>query len=197
MKPVTPVTLSDDRVRLEPLGRHHLDGLLAAAADGELWNLRFTSVPEPDDTAGYITRALAHQAEGHRLPFAVIDVASGHVIGSTSYHDIVPMVERLEIGWTWYARSAQHTHVNTSAKLLLLSHAFETLRAQLVGWRTDNYNFESQRAIERLGARRDGVLRHHTLRRDGTVRDTVMYSLTVGEWPEVKAHLRWQLARPR
>ena len=197
MKPVTPVTLSDDRVRLEPLGRHHLVGLLAAAADGELWNLRFTSVPEPDDTAGYITRALAHQAEGHRLPFAVIDVASGHVIGSTSYHDIVPMVERLEIGWTWYARSAQRTHVNTSAKLLLLSHAFETLRAQLVGWRTDNYNFESQRAIERLGARRDGVLRHHTLRRDGTVRDTVMYSLTVGEWPEVKAHLRWQLARPR
>lgn len=197
MKPVEPVTLSDDRVRLEPLGRHHLDGLLAAAADGELWNLRFTSVPEPDDTAGYITRALAHQAEGHRLPFAVIDVASGRVIGSTSYHDIVPMVERLEIGWTWYARSAQRTHVNTSAKLLLLSHAFETLRAQLVGWRTDNYNFESQRAIERLGARRDGVLRHHTLRRDGTVRDTVMYSLSVGEWPEVKAHLRWQLARPR
>ncbi|HJV94751.1 MAG TPA: GNAT family protein [Albitalea sp.] len=197
MKPVTPVTLSDDRVRLEPLAMHHLDGLLAAAADGELWNLRFTSVPEPDDTAGYITRALAHQAEGHRLPFAVIDVASGRVIGCTSYHDIVPMVERLEIGWTWYARSTQRTHVNTSAKLLLLSHAFETLHAQLVGWRTDNYNFESQRAIERLGARRDGVLRHHALRRDGTVRDTVMYSLTVGEWPEVKAHLRWQLARPR
>jgi len=197
MRPVAPVTLSDDRVRLEPLAMHHLDGLLAAAADGELWNLRFTSVPEPDDTAGYITRALTHQSEGHRLPFAVIDVASGRVIGSTSYHDIVPMVERLEIGWTWYARGAQRTHVNTSAKLLLLSHAFETLRAQLVGWRTDNYNFESQRAIERLGARRDGVLRHHTVRRDGTVRDTVMYSLSVGEWPEVRAHLRWQLARPR
>jgi len=197
MRPVEPITLSDDRVRLEPLSLRHLDGLLAAAADGELWNLRYTSVPEPSDTAGYIERALAHQAEGHRLPFAVIDLASGDVIGTTSYHDIAPAVERIEIGWTWYARRAQRTHVNTCAKYLLLTHAFDTLGAQLVGWRTDNFNHASQRAIERLGAHRDGVIRHHHLRRDGTVRDTVMYSLTAGDWPEVKAHLQWQLKRPR
>ena len=197
MQPVIPITLADARIRLEPLGTHHLQGLLAAAADGELWQLRFTSVPEPENTAAYIEQALAQQAAGNRLPFAVVDIASGRVLGSTSYHDIVPAVERLEIGWTWYARSTQRTHVNTSAKLLLLTHAFETLGAKLVGWRTDNFNFASQRAIERLGARRDGVLRHHALRRDGTVRDTVMYSLTAGEWPEVRAHLRWQLARPR
>jgi len=197
MKPVQPVTLADERVRLEPLGLHHLDGLLAAAADGELWNLRFTTVPEPHETQAYIERALQQQAEGSRLAFAVVDVGSGRVLGSSSYHDIVPAVDRLEIGYTWYAASVQRTHVNTSAKLLLLTHAFETLGAQLVGWRTDNFNFASQRAIERLGAKRDGVLRHHMLRRDGTVRDTVMYSLTRGEWPEVRAHLHWQLRRPR
>ena len=119
------------------------------------------------------------------------------IVGSTRYHDIVPAVERLEIGYTWYAASRQRSFVNTECKLLLMEHAFETLGAQLVGWRTDNFNFASQRAIERLGARRDGVLRHHALRRDGTVRDTVMYSLAAGEWPEVKAQLRWQLERPR
>lgn len=197
MIPIVPVTLSDDRVRLEPLETRHLEGLLSAAADGELWKLRFTSVPDPADTAGYIERAHQHQAEGYRLPFAVIDVAGGRVLGSTSYHDIVPDVERLEIGYTWYARSAQRTHVNTRAKLLLLSHAFDTLQAKLVGFRTDNFNFASQRAIERLGAKRDGVLRHHFRRRDGTVRDTVMYSISAGEWPEVKAHLEWQVSRPR
>lgn len=197
MQPVVPVTLADARVRLEPLGLHHLDGLLAAAADGELWNLRFTSVPEPENTASYIEAALKHQAEGHRLPFAVIDAPTGRVLGCTSYHDIVPAVERLEIGWTWYAKSVQRSHVNTTAKLLLLTHAFDTLGARLVGWRTDNFNFASQRAIERLGARRDGVLRHHHPRRDGTVRDTVMFSLTAGEWPEVRAHLQWQLDKPR
>jgi len=197
MKPVEPVTLADARVRLEPLGMHHLDGLRAAAADGELWNLRFTSVPEPEKTGAYIEQALQGWAEGHRLAFTVIDLPSGRVIGCTSYHDIVPAVERLEIGWTWYAASTQRSHVNTSAKLLLMTHAFDTLGAKLVGWRTDNFNFASQRAIERLGAKRDGVLRHHHLRRDGTVRDTVMYSLTAGEWPEVKAHLTWMLTRPR
>jgi len=195
--PFPAVVLDDGRVRLEPLGMDHLDGLLQAAADGELWNLRFTSVPEPHDTAGYIERALQHRAEGHRFPFAVVDVASGRVLGSTSYHDIVPAIDRLEIGWTWYAKSTQRTHVNTSAKLLLMTHAFETLKAQLVGWRTDNFNFASQRAIERLGARRDGVLRHHHPRRDGTVRDSVMYSMSAGEWPEAKAQLLWQLRRPR
>lgn len=194
MQAVLPITLANDRVRLEPLGLHHLEGLKRAAADGELWTLRVTSVPEPDDTRGYIERALQSFAEGHRLAFAVIDAASSEVIGSSSYHDIVAAVERLEIGYTWYARSRQRTHVNASAKLLLMAHAFETLGAKLVGWRTDNFNFASQRAIERLGARRDGVIRHHALRRDGTVRDTVMYSMTHGEWPEAKAQLRWRLA---
>lgn len=194
---VEPVTLADERVRLEPLSLAHLDGLLGAAADGQLWNLRVTSVPAPDETRDYIERALQQQAEGSRLPFAVVDAGSGRVLGSTSYHDIVPAIDRIEIGYTWYAAGVQRSHVNTSAKLLLLSHAFETLGAALVGWRTDNFNLASQRAIERLGARKDGVLRHHALRRDGTVRDTVMYSLAAGEWPEVKAHLRWQLDRPR
>ena len=195
MNPVQPVTLSDTRVRLEPLGLHHLDGLRQAAADGELWNLRFTSVPEPDDTAGYIERALQHRAEGHRFAFAVIDLGSGRVIGSSSYHDIVPAVDRLEIGYTWYAQSRQRSYVNTESKMLLMTHAFETLGARLVGWRTDNFNFASQRAIERLGARKDGVLRHHAVRRDGTIRDTVMYSMSAGEWPEAKAELRARLAR--
>src|SRR4029450_1044875 len=120
------------------------------------WRIRVTSVPEPGDTRGYIERALQAHAEGHRLAFAVIDANSGEVIGSSSYHDIVPAVERLEIGYTWYAKSRQRTHVNASAKLLLMRHAFETLGAKLVGWRTDNFNFASQRAIERLGARKDG-----------------------------------------
>ncbi|MEO8524205.1 MAG: GNAT family protein, partial [Caldimonas sp.] len=165
-----------------------------AAADGELWKIRVTSVPDPDDTRGYIERALQGFAEGHRLAFAVLDADNFEVIGSSSYHDILPAVDRLEIGYTWYAKSRQRTHVNASAKLLLMTHAFETLGAKLVGWRTDNFNFASQRAIERLGARRDGVIRHHALRRDGTVRDTVMYSMTAGEWPEAKAQLRWRLA---
>ncbi len=197
MRKVEPVSLANDDVRLEPLGLQHVDGLKRAAADGELWTLRVTSVPDPDDTRGYVERALQAFAEGHRLAFAVIDAKSGEVIGSSSYHDIVPAVERLEIGYTWYAKSRQRTAVNAGAKLLLMTHAFDTLGAQLVGWRTDNFNFASQRAIERLGARRDGVLRHHALRRDGTVRDTVMYSLAVGEWPEARAELRARLARKR
>jgi RimJ/RimL family protein N-acetyltransferase len=193
--PVVPITLADDRVRLEPLGLQHVEGLARAAADGELWKIRVTSVPEPDDTRGYVERALQAFAEGHRLAFAVLDARSGAVIGSSSYHDIVPAVERLEIGYTWYAKSRQRTHVNASAKLLLMRHAFESLGAKLVGWRTDNFNFASQRAIERLGARKDGVLRHHAVRRDGTIRDTVMYSMTVGEWPEAKAELLARLGR--
>jgi RimJ/RimL family protein N-acetyltransferase len=197
VKAVQPVRLAAGPIELVPLSLDHVPGLEAAAADGELWNLRFTSVPAPGETTAYVETALAGQAAGHRLPFAVIEAASGDVIGSTSYHDIVPAIERLEIGYTWYARRVQRSAVNTTAKLLLLTHAFDTLGAQLVGWRTDNFNHASQRAIERLGARRDGVLRHHALRRDGTVRDTVMYSLTAGEWPEVKAHLQWQLTRPR
>jgi len=196
MRKVEPITLAGERIRLEPLGLQHVDGLKRAAADGELWKIRVTSVPDPDDTRGYVERALQAFAEGHRLAFAVLDASSGEVIGSSSYHDIVAAVERLEIGYTWYAKSRQRSHVNASAKLLLMTHAFETLGARLVGWRTDNYNFASQRAIERLGARKDGVLRHHAVRRDGTIRDTVMYSMTAGEWPEAKAELQWRLARP-
>ena len=197
MLPPEPCVLESVRVRLEPLEPGHADELRAAAADGALWNLRFTSVPAPEDTDAYIAAALAGQAAGHMLPFAVRERESGKVVGSTRYHDIVPAVERLEIGYTWYALSRQRSFVNGECKMLLMSHAFDDLGAELVGWRTDNFNFASQRAIERLGARRDGVLRHHALRRDGTVRDTVMYSLSAGEWPEVKAQLRWLLDRPR
>ena len=196
MKKPEPVTLEQGRVRLEPMTRDHAAGIAAAARDGELWNLRITSVPAPGEEAAYVDTALKGYADGHMLPFVVRELDSGRVIGSTRYHDIVPAVERLEIGYTWYGKSWQRSHVNTTCKLLLMTHAFETLGAQLVGWRTDNYNFASQRAIERLGARKDGVLRHHALRRDGTVRDTVMYSLLAGEWPEVKAHLQYQLAKP-
>jgi RimJ/RimL family protein N-acetyltransferase len=192
---VEPVKLSAYGITLEPLELEHEDGLRAAAADGELWKLRVTSVPAPGETRDYIASALAGREEGHRLAFAVIEDASGDVLGSTSYHDILPAVKRLEIGYTWYARRAQRTHVNTACKLLLLAHAFDTLGCNVVGWRTDNFNFASQRAIERLGAKRDGVLRGHALRRDGTIRDTVMYSLHRGEWPEVQAQLRYLLSR--
>jgi len=192
-----PVTLESPLVRLEPMTADHAPALEAAARDGELWTLRVTSVPAPGETGGYIAAALKGREEGHMLPFVVVDGASGTVIGSTRYHDIVPAVDRLEIGYTWYGKSWQRSHVNTTCKLMLMRHAFETLGAKLVGWRTDNYNYASQKAIERLGARKDGVLRHHALRRDGTVRDTVMYSLTAGEWPEVRAHLEYQLARSR
>lgn len=192
---IQPVTLTDGRVRLQPLTLAHVDALKAAAADGELWNLRVTSVPTPEDTQGYVERALAMD---NRLPFVVVDLEDeNRIVGSTSFHDIMPAIDRVEIGWTWYAKSTQRSHVNTCAKLLLLVHAFETLGAKVVGWRTDNYNFASQKAIERLGAKKDGVIRHHALRRDGTVRDTVMYSVTAGEWPEIKAHLLYQQNKPR
>ncbi|MEY4755866.1 MAG: hypothetical protein RJA34_764 [Pseudomonadota bacterium] len=192
---VEPVTLSMNGVRLEPMSMAHEPGLRAAAADGELWNIRVTSVPEPQQTAAYIETALQMRADGNRFAFTVIDEASGRVLGCTSYHDIVPAIRRVEIGWTWYARSVQRSHVNTTSKLLLLTHAFDTLKCGVVGWRTDNYNFASQRAIERLGAKKDGVIRGHALRRDGTVRDTVMYSVSAGEWPEVRAHLQYLLKR--
>jgi len=184
-----PCTLETPRVRLEPMTPDHEQGLRAAARDGELWTLRVTSVPAPSETAAYIAAALQGYTDGHMLPFVVRDIPGGRIIGSTRYHDIVPEVERLEIGYTWYSKSRQRTHVNTSCKLLLMTHAFETLGAKLVGWRTDNENLASQQAIERLGARKDGVLRSQALRRDGTVRDTVMYSLTPDEWPAVKARL--------
>lgn len=194
---VEPVTLARGPVRLEPLGLQHEAGLAAAAADGELWKLWVTSVPEPGGERAYIEAALRMREEGSRLAFAVIEVSSNTVIGSTSYHDIVPGIRRLEIGYTWYARRFQRSAVNSTCKWLLMHHAFDTLGAQLVGWRTDGQNFASQAAIERLGAQKDGVLRHHALRRDGTVRDTVMYSMTPGEWPRARAQLERWLTEPR
>ena len=190
---VEPVTLSAHGVALVPLSLAHESGLKAAAADGELWKLRITSVPEPENTHKYIENALAMREAGNRFAFAVTDSATGEVLGSTSYHDIIPAVRRMEIGYTWYAKSHQRTHVNTVCKLLMMGHAFDTLGCHVVGWRTDNYNFASQRAIERLGARKDGVIRGHALRRDGTIRDTVMYSMRIGEWPEAKAQLLYLL----
>ena len=192
---VESVVLCDRGIRLEPLAIHHEAGLREAAADGQLWKLRITSVPEPDQTRAYIDNALQMRAEGHRFAFAVLDDASGRVLGSTSFHDILPAVKRVEIGWTWYARSVQRTHVNTTCKLLMMGHAFDTLGCHVVGWRTDNFNFASQRAIERLGARKDGIIRGHALRRDGTIRDTVMYSMRAGEWPEARAQLLYLLGR--
>lgn len=190
---VSPVMLQGHGLRLEPLGLQHEPGLRAAAADGELWNLRVTSVPRPEDTAAYIAQALDMQTRGERLPWAVVDANIGRVLGCTSYHDLIPAVRRVEIGWTWYARSVQRSHVNTAAKLLLMEHAFETLNCSVVGWRTDILNLASQRAIERLGARKDGVLRSHALRRDASIRDTVMYSLLAAEWPAVRDRLRARL----
>ena len=192
---VEPVTLRQSGLRLEPLALAHEAGLAAAAADGELWRLRVTSVPEPQDTRAYIETALRMRDEGNRFAFAVLDDATGRVLGTTSYHDILPAVKRVEIGYTWYAQSVQRTHVNTTAKLLMMGHAFDTLGCHVVGWRTDNFNFASQRAIERLGAKKDGVIRGHALRRDGTIRDTVMYSMRAGEWPEAKAQLLYLLER--
>ena len=192
-----PIVLEGYGMRLEPLTLDHAPGIAAAAADGKLWELFFTTVPAPGEETAYIRAALDGQRDGHMLPWAVRDLVSGEIVGSTRYHDIMADIDRVEIGYTFYAKRCQRTHVNTSCKLLLMRHAFETLGARLVGWRTDNYNFASQRAIERLGARKDGVLRHHALRRDGTVRDTVMYSLTRGEWPEVKAQLLYLLDKPR
>lgn len=194
---VEPVTLTDRGIELVPMGLEHEHGLRAAAADGELWRLRVTSVPEPAQTRAYIEQALEARASGQRFAFVVRDQASGTILGSSSYHDILPEVRRLEIGYTWYARRVQRTHVNTTCKLLLMAHAFDTLGCHVVGWRTDNFNHASQAAIERLGARKDGVIRGHALRRDGTIRDTVMYSLRAGEWPEVRAQLLYLRDKPR
>lgn len=192
---VQPLVMRHNGVRLEPLALSHEDGLRAAAADGELWKLRITSVPEPHETRAYIETALKMREDGHRFAFAVVDDATGTVLGTSSYHDILPAVKRVEIGWTWYRKSVQRSHVNTIAKLLMMGHAFDQLGCNVVGWRTDNYNFASQRAIERLGAKKDGVIRGHALRRDGTIRDTVMYSMRSGEWPEARAQLLYLLER--
>jgi len=190
-----PATLEGYGVRLQPLSRDHETGLIEAAKDGKLWELWYTSVPEPDKTQAYIDAALAGQKAGDMLPWAVMDAKSGEIIGSTRYHDIIPAADRVEIGYTWYAARAQRSHVNTACKLLLFEFAFEKVHCKVVGLRTDNFNFRSQRAIEALGAKQDGVIRHHWPRRDGTVRDTVMYSVLVAEWPDVKRHLLFRLGR--
>lgn len=194
---IDPVTLTANQLVLEPLALSHEDGLRAAAADGELWNIRVTSVPKPEETRKYIEDALTMREAGSRFAFAVIEASTGKVLGSTSYHDILPAVKRVEIGYTWYGKSHQRSHVNSTCKLLMIQHAFETLDCNVVGWRTDNFNFASQAAIERLGARKDGIIRGHFMRRDGTIRDTVMYSMRSGEWPEAKAQLLYSLNKPR
>lgn len=192
---VAPVTLEGHGMRLEPLSAEHVEGLQAAVADGRLWELWYTVVPDPGGVAAYVASALAGQDEGHMLPWAVRELATGAVIGSTRYHDIVATIDRVEIGYTFYAAAWQRTHVNTACKLLLLTHAFEALGCAVVGLRTDNFNFRSQRAIERLGAKKDGVIRHHLGRRDGTARDSVIYSVLAQEWSDVKRHLELKLRR--
>jgi RimJ/RimL family protein N-acetyltransferase len=190
-----PATLEGHGVRLEPLEAKHEEGLKAAAADGKLWELFFTSVPEPDQVSTYISQALEKQKQGEMLPWAVRELATDTIVGSTRYHDIIAVADRVEIGWTWYAQRCQRTHINTACKLLLFSFAFEKNNCKVVGLRTDNFNFRSQRAIEALGAKRDGVIRHFGVRRDGTVRDTVIYSILANEWPDVRRHLELRLQR--
>ncbi len=190
-----PVTLEANGVRLEPLSLQHLTGLQAACADGQLWQLWYTSVPTVEQMSDYLDHALRGQEAGHMLPWAVRDLASGEIVGCTRYHDVVAAIDRVEIGYTWYAKRCQRSHVNTNCKLMLMQHAFDALGCKVVGLRTDNFNFTSQRAIEALGAKRDGVIRHHFRRRDGSARDTVMYSILVAEWPAVQQHLRFRLAR--
>jgi len=195
MLAVQPVVLEGRGIRLEPLTTDHHDALTAAAADGRLWERWFIAVPPPEGMRAYVADALQGQREGHMLPWAVRDLASGTIVGSTRYHDIVPAIDRVEIGHTWYGLSRQRTHVNTTCKLLLLGHAFDKLGCQVVGLRTDNFNFQSQQAIEALGAKRDGVIRHYGVRRDGTARDVVMYSILASEWPDVRRHLELRLHR--
>ena len=190
-----PVVLEARGIRLEPLTMEHHDALVAAASDGKLWELWFTSVPEPSQANTYIATALAGQRDGHMLPWAVRELTTNSVIGSTRYHDMVPAIDRVEIGWTFYAATWQRSHVNTVCKLILLEHAFDALGCKVVGLRTDNFNFRSQKAIEALGAKKDGVIRHHHARRDGSARDSVFYSILASEWPNVRRHLELRLSR--
>ena len=188
------IELALNNICLVPLSYEHEEGLAEVLKDGELWNLRITSTPHFSEVRSYIETALMQKEQGSRYPFAVLEENTGKILGTTSYHDILENVKRYEIGYTWYAKSAQRTHVNTTCKLLLFEYAFEQLNVNTVGLRTDQFNFKSQRAIERLGAKKDGIIRGDALRKDGTIRDTVMYSIVKGEWNNVKAHLRALLA---
>ena len=192
---LAPVVLEGHGVRLEPLTLDHHDALVAAASDGLLWELWFVALPDPAGMRAYLEAALQGQRDGQMLPWVVRHQASGEVIGTTRYHDVVAAIGRVEIGYTFYAQRWQRTHVNSACKLLLLRHAFETLGCGVVGLRTDRFNLASQRAIERLGALKDGVLRHHGIRKDGGARDTVMYSILAREWRDVQRHLELRLAR--
>jgi N-acetyltransferase len=190
-----PVTLARNNVRLEPLSENHHQDLAAAASDGRLWELFYIAVPRPDEMPTYVADALKGQRDGHMLPWVVRDLRTDTIIGSTRYHDIVPAIGRVEIGYTFYGQSHHRTHVNTTCKLLLLEHAFDQLGCQCVGLRTDHFNFRSQQAIAALGAKQDGVIRHFGARRDGSVRDVVMFSILAAEWPDVRRHLELRLQR--
>jgi RimJ/RimL family protein N-acetyltransferase len=192
-----PVTLERDGIRLEPLALAHGPELGEAVADGELWKLWYTAAPEQHGMTAYIETALAGQQRGVMLPFAVRELEGGKLIGSTRYHDIVPELDRVEIGYTWYAASWQRSKANTLCKLMLMTHAFETVGCGVVGLRTDSFNLRSQRAIEALGAKKDGVIRNYRRRRDSSIGDTVMYSILSQEWPGVKRHLEFRLERHR
>ena len=190
-----PLVLERHGIRLEPMTEQHHDALVAAASDGRLWEFWFIAVPPPEGMRTYVADALKGQRDGHMLPWVVRDLATNSIVGSTRYHDMQPAIDRVEIGHTWYGKSRQRTHVNTTCKLVLLGHAFDTLGCKVVGLRTDNFNFRSQRAIEALGAKRDGVIRHFGSRRDGTARDVYMYSILAAEWPDVRRHLELRLER--
>lgn len=193
---LAPVSLHGAHAALEPLSADHHDGLVAAVRDGELWKLWYTAIPSPEGMAAEIERRLALQAKGSMLPFTSFD-AQGLVAGMTTYMNVDATHKRVEIGSTWTATRMQRSPFNTESKLLLLGHAFEHLNCIAVEFRTHFFNQQSRRAIERLGARLDGILRHHQRTANGTLRDTAVYSITEAEWPTVKTHLRWQLDKPR
>lgn len=192
---VSPIILESRGVRLEPMTPAHADAIVAAASDGKLWDLWYTAIPAPDKAAKYIEDALEGQQNGSMLPWVVRDLRTNTIVGTTRYHDIIPAVDRVEIGYTWYGESRQRTHINRTCKLMLLTHAFEVVHCKVVGFRTDNFNFRSQAAIAALGAKQDGVVRHFQPRRDGSARDTVFFSILLHEWPDVKRHLALTLDR--
>jgi RimJ/RimL family protein N-acetyltransferase len=193
----TPVTLRGERVTVEPLRHDHHDGLVESARDGELWNLWYTVVPTPQTMRAEIDRRLALQGAGSMVPFVIVANATQRVVGATSYMNIDAESRRVEIGHTWHAASAQRTGINTETKRLLLAHAFEELDCIAVEFRTHYFNRASRTAIERLGAKLDGILRNHRRGADGSLRDTCVYSIIAGEWPAVRAHLDFELHRAR